>query len=123
LNLNRLSLPRRIRAELRKLAAGHTVMCAKDVIIGLVAVVIVALPLSLDAAVAADPPKVEMNQKSVNPPNMDAPVKPGTVDKPPQPVAPGTIDAPPKPAAPGTLDRNVINPDLEIRKGEKPVPK
>jgi hypothetical protein len=33
------------------------------------------------------------------------------------------MDAPPKPAAPGTLDRNVINPDVEIKKGQKPVPR
>ena len=61
--------------------------------------------------------------KSVNPPKAAEPVKPGTTDKPPQVVAPGTTDAPPKPAAPGTLDKNVINPDVQIQKGEKPVPK
>jgi hypothetical protein len=61
--------------------------------------------------------------KSVNPPKAAEPVKPGTTDKPPQIVAPGTTDAPPKPAAPGTLDKNVINPDVQIQKGEKPVPR
>ena len=78
---------------------------------------------------AADPesPKGELAQKaepkSVNPPNAAEPIKPGTLDKPPIAVAPGTMDATPKPAAPGTLDRNVINPDVEIKKGQKPVPR
>ncbi len=49
-------------------------------------------------------------------------VKLGTVDRPPIAVAPGTMDTPPKPVAPGTLDNNVRNPDIEGRKGEKPVP-
>jgi hypothetical protein len=56
-------------------------------------------------------------------PKAAEPIKPGTIDKPPQAVAPGTMDAPPKPAAPGTLDRNAINPDVEIQKGQKPVPR
>ena len=60
---------------------------------------------------------------SVNPPRAAEPIRPGTIDKPPQAVAPGTMDAPPKPAAPGTLDRNVINPDVEIQKDRKPVPR
>ena len=61
--------------------------------------------------------------ESVNPPKAADPVKPGTMDRMPQGVAPGTADAPPKPAAPGTLDKNVINPDVEIQKGQKPVPR
>ena len=73
------------------------------------------------AAPAGDAMKGE--PKSVNPPKAAEPIKPGTIDKPPQAVAPGTMDAPPKPAAPGTLDRNVINPDVEIQKGQKPVPR
>ena len=78
---------------------------------------------------AADPesqkgePAQKAEPKSVNPPTAAEPIKPGTLDKPPLAVAPGTMDAPPKPAAPGTLDKNVINPDVEIQKGLKPVPR
>ena len=78
---------------------------------------------------AADPesqkgePAQKAEPKSVNTPNAAEPIKPGTLDRPPMAVAPGTMDAPPKPAAPGTLDRNVINPDVQIKKGEKPVPR
>ena len=76
-----------------------------------------------DSAQSRDEPAQKSEPKSVNPPNVAEPVKPGTIDKPPTAVAPGTMDAPPKPAAPGTLDKNVRNPDVEIQKGEKPVPK
>jgi len=68
-------------------------------------------------------PAQKAERKSLNPPNAAEPIKPGTLDRPPMAVAPGTMDAPPKPAAPGTLDRNVINPDVQIKKGEKPVPR
>jgi len=96
-----------------------------------VAVWLSAAGLLFTAAVscAADPeskkgePAQKSEPKSVNPPNAAEPIKPGTLDKPPIAVAPGTMDAPPKPAAPGTLDRNVINPDVEIKKGQKPVPR
>jgi hypothetical protein len=77
-----------------------------------------------DAAPKADEPRTEKDkEKSVNSPEAAEPVKPGTLDKIPQVVAPGTMDAPPKPVAPGTLDKNVINPDVEIQKGLKPVPR
>lgn len=104
-------------------------MNAKNLIAGWIAATAVALPLSLYAADEvinpkdANPLKAEKAPKAVNPPMAAEPIKPGTVDKPPVAVAPGTMDTPPKPAAPGTLDQNVRNPDIEIRKGEKPVPK
>src|SRR5471030_1375391 len=78
------------------------------------------MAIDLYAAVAV-PGDANTQAESVNSPTAAEPVIPGTLDKPPQPVAPGTLDAPPKPVAPGTLDKNVINPDDEIRKGEKPI--
>ena len=78
---------------------------------------------SADVAPPAGEPSKDDGKKAVNPPKAAEPVKPGTLDKPPQPVAPGTLDAPPKPAAPGTLDKNVINPDVEIQKSGKPIPR
>ena len=96
-----------------------------------IALCLSAAGLLLSAAVsyAADPetqkgePAKKAEPKSVNPPNAAEPIKPGTLDRPPMAVAPGTMDAPPKPVAPGTLDRNVINPDIGIQKGLKPVPR
>jgi hypothetical protein len=88
----------------------------------------VSLLISAAGLYAADSgqagePAQKSEPKSVNPPKAAEPMKPGTIDKPAQAVAPGTLDAPPKPGAPGTLDKNVINPDAEIQKGQKPVPR
>lgn len=70
-----------------------------------------------------DEPAQKNERKSLNPPAAAEPVMPGTIDRPPQAIAPGTVDTPPKPAAPGTLDKNVRNPDVEIQKGAKPIPR
>jgi hypothetical protein len=92
--------------------------------LSVVAAVLAAANLyAADVGPKADDSTQNSPSKSVNPPSAAEPVKPGTLDKPPQAVAPGTLDAPPKPAAPGTLDKNVINPDVEIQKGVKPVPR
>lgn len=74
-----------------------------------------------DTAPLKDTPRSQ--SESVTPPKAAEPVKPGTMYRMPQSVAPGTADTPKKPIAPGTLDRNVINPDVKIQKGLKPVPR